>query len=104
MNAIFEEGRRQFTRNNNNPVMDFLRGVTGQPAMDAAAAAAAQFGEYMSENFQMPQQFMDHRQQPPPAGPPPASSAALRQLPTIMVTAEDLVEPSNRECCICFEE
>ena len=74
--------------------------------MDAAAAAAAQFGEYMSENFQVPPQFMEHQQQQQPqrSGPPPASTAALRQLPTILVTAEDLVEPSNRECCICFEE
>ena len=37
-------------------------------------------------------------------GAPPASSKAIRQLPTIQVTAEDLVEPSNRECCICLDE
>ena len=37
-------------------------------------------------------------------GAPPASKRAIRQLPTIKVSAEDLVEPSNRECCICLEE
>mmetsp|Transcript_9685 Transcript_9685/g.13699 ORF Transcript_9685/g.13699 Transcript_9685/m.13699 type:complete len:403 (-) Transcript_9685:72-1280(-) len=36
--------------------------------------------------------------------PPPASRRAIRQLPTILVRSEDLVEESNRECCICFEE
>lgn len=35
---------------------------------------------------------------------PPASQKAVRQLPTIKVTPEDLVDPSNRECCICLEE
>jgi len=39
-----------------------------------------------------------------PTGPPPASRKAIRQLPTIMVTSEDLVDESNRECCICFDE
>lgn len=35
---------------------------------------------------------------------PPASRRAIRQLPTIRVSPEDLVDPSNRECCICLEE
>jgi uncharacterized protein (DUF4415 family) len=35
---------------------------------------------------------------------PPASARAIRQLPTIRVAPEDLVDPSNRECCICLEE
>jgi hypothetical protein len=35
---------------------------------------------------------------------PPASDRAIRQLPTIRVAPEDLIEPSNRECCICLEE
>uniref|UniRef100_A0A6V2QNW5 RING-type E3 ubiquitin transferase n=1 Tax=Ditylum brightwellii TaxID=49249 RepID=A0A6V2QNW5_9STRA len=34
--------------------------------------------------------------------PPPASESAVQQLPTVVTTAEDLVEESNRECCICF--
>lgn len=37
-------------------------------------------------------------------GPPPASAKALRQLPTVKVAPEDLVDESNRECCICLEE
>jgi hypothetical protein len=35
---------------------------------------------------------------------PVASQRAIRQIPTIRVAPEDLVEPSNRECCICLEE
>ncbi|CAJ1967037.1 unnamed protein product [Cylindrotheca closterium] len=38
-----------------------------------------------------------------PQGIPPASARAIRQLPTICVTPEDLVDPNNRECCICLE-
>ncbi len=43
---------------------------------------------------------------PPQANPqriPPASARAIRQLPTILVTPEDLVDENNRECCICLE-
>ena len=43
-------------------------------------------------------------EQQEPRGPPPASRRAIRQLPTVMVTSEDLVDENNRECCICFEE
>lgn len=35
---------------------------------------------------------------------PPASDAAIRQLPTIRVAPEDLMDTANRECCICLEE
>jgi len=35
---------------------------------------------------------------------PAASKKALRQIPTIRVTPEDLIDESNRECCICMEE
>lgn len=34
---------------------------------------------------------------------PPASARAIRQLPTIAVAPEDLVDENNRECCICME-
>lgn len=37
-------------------------------------------------------------------GTPPASRKSIRHLPTILVHSEDLVDESNRECCICFEE
>ena len=35
--------------------------------------------------------------------PPPASKRAIRQLPIVKVTPEDLVDENNRECCICLE-
>jgi len=35
---------------------------------------------------------------------PPASTKAIRQLPAIRVNPEDLVDPNNRECCICLDE
>lgn len=35
---------------------------------------------------------------------PPASARAIRQLPTIRVAPEDLIDPNNRECCVCLEE
>lgn len=35
---------------------------------------------------------------------PPASSYVLRNLPTLITTAEDLVDPNNRQCSICFNE
>jgi hypothetical protein len=86
--------------------MDFLRQSLGGGQIPAdLAAAAAQFGGFFNENFQVPFGAMPPTQQPQGStGAPPASAAALRQLPTISVTAEDLVDPSNRECCICFEE
>lgn len=34
---------------------------------------------------------------------PVASARSIRQLPTIRVAPEDLVDESNRECCICLE-
>ena len=44
---------------------------------------------------------------PPPPEPrqktPPASTKAIRMLPTIRVAPEDLIDPNNRECCVCLE-
>ena len=42
-------------------------------------------------------------QQQPPRGPPPASPRHVRSLPVIRISSEDLVDPVNRECCICLE-
>ena len=98
--------------------MDFWRNLATQPAVnrasevatDVAHAAAAQLNEmFGSGGTFLPHQQQHHQSQQQQqssgsGGPPPASLASLRQLPTISVTAEDLVEPSNRECCICFEE
>jgi len=47
------------------------------------------------------------QQPPPPQQPPkapPASMKAIKKLPTIRVAPEDLIDPNNRECCICLEE
>lgn len=45
--------------------------------------------------------------QEPPASTqrvPPASVKAIKQLPTIRVAPEDLVDPNNRECCVCLDD
>jgi len=34
----------------------------------------------------------------------PTSKRVLRQIPNVTVTAEDLVDENNRECCICLDE
>jgi len=36
-------------------------------------------------------------------GTPPASQKAMQRVPTIVVSPEDLVDETNRECCICLE-
>lgn len=38
-----------------------------------------------------------------PPQPVAASHNAIRQLPTVQVSREDLIDPCNRECCICLE-
>ncbi|GAX11728.1 E3 ubiquitin-protein ligase AIP2 [Fistulifera solaris] len=42
-------------------------------------------------------------QQSQPPQPVAASHQAIRQLPTVKVSREDLIDPCNRECCICLE-
>ena len=37
------------------------------------------------------------------SGPPPASAQAVKTIPTITVTPDDLSDPTNCECCICLE-
>lgn len=44
------------------------------------------------------------RQAEQPRGPLAASDKAVQQLRAVVITPEDLVDPSNRECCICLEE
>jgi hypothetical protein len=39
----------------------------------------------------------------PAQGPPPASAKALRELPVVTVQPADLIDPVNRECCVCYE-
>jgi len=46
-------------------------------------------------------------QQAPPGPPqqaPPATAKAIKQLPTILVSPEDLIDPANRECCVCLDD
>ena len=38
-----------------------------------------------------------------PGKPPPASSRALQNLTVVQVTADDVLEESNKECLICLE-
>ena len=59
------------------------------------AAAAAFYANVPFNEFNRPVETQPH---------PPASTRAIRQLPTVSVTPEDLVDENNRECCICFEE
>jgi len=44
------------------------------------------------------------QQQQQPAVTPPASPAFLQKLPLVTVRPPDLIDPNNRECCICMEE
>ena len=46
-------------------------------------------------------QGMTHQQ---PNNTPPTSKRALRNLPTVTVTSDDLIEESNKNCCICLED
>lgn len=81
----------QTRRNNNtmNPFEEFLAHAFYNPyAYHAATATASSAGP-------IPPETQPH---------PPASTKTIRQLPTVSVTPEDLVDENNRECCICFEE
>jgi len=60
--------------------------------MDAAGAYAAAAASSVQEEVQQQ------------GATPSASRKAIRQLPTIKVSSEDLVDENNRECCICFDE
>jgi hypothetical protein len=43
-------------------------------------------------------------QHQPPAKAPPASQKAISNLPMVKVTADDILEVTNKECLICLEE
>lgn len=65
------------------------------------------FGNSISSQFE--QDFMgQYRHQttatPSSNKPPPASSRAMTNLPNVQVTADDLLEETNKECAICLEE
>jgi len=68
----------------------------------AGEAAAAQIDAAGAYAATVPSYVQDEVQQQ--GAPPSASRTAIRQLPTVMVSSEDLVDENNRECCICFDE
>lgn len=76
----------------NNP-FEFFQQFMHQPEHAAAAFGFGGNG-----------QTQTHDPQQPSRAAPPADSKAIRQLPVVSVSPEDLVDENNRECCICFEE
>ncbi|GFH58718.1 hypothetical protein CTEN210_15194 [Chaetoceros tenuissimus] len=76
----------------NNP-FEFFQQFMHEPEH---AAAAFGFGGNGQTHTHDPQQ--------PSRAAPPADTKAIRQLPVVSVSPEDLVDENNRECCICFEE
>jgi hypothetical protein len=94
----------------NTAVQDFVEGLVHPP--EEAAGQRGFFPMHTQQQRQRHRQQQQQQQQRHNSDPqnggnqgaPPASRRAIRQLPTIRVSPEDLVEPSNRECCICLEE
>ena len=99
--------------------MSWLNNVRN--TVDSALHGILDAADDFAHNFQRPQQQQQRggdfdggfpfQQMPQQPSPPPesrrapvASTRAIRQLPTIRVQPEDLVEPTNRECCVCLEE
>ena len=70
------------------------------PAQQAGANAFPNHFQFRRDVRQPEQQAAENHHGPAP----PASARAIRQIPTILVAPEDLVEPCNRECCICLDE
>jgi len=77
----------------------FGHGLTREQFYAAAQQAAQEAG--MGAGMAGQQGQGQGQQGPQPN--PPASCKAIRQLPTVIVKPEDLVDENNRECCICFE-
>lgn len=71
---------------------------------DPGAFFSQQAAQYTQQAEAFARQAFDPQNGEGNKGPPPASSNALRQLPTVKVAPEDLVDENNRECCICLEE
>jgi hypothetical protein len=57
--------------------------------------------DFMNVDVQVPQQ-----QQPTNQKPPPASESVVNNLSrnVVKITADDLIEATNRECAVCLEE
>ena len=77
----------------------------------AREAYAAAFQHEMMNAFGLGEQFVasrvaaTSRESAPEqrTGPPPMDEAALRDLPVVRATEEDLAKDGNRECCVCLE-
>jgi hypothetical protein len=86
----FHENHNNFFQGMQNAAGSFFDNVMGGLGAGGFAAAAARGGGA-------------DRHHPHQQRTPPASQRAIQQLPTVMVSPEDLVDEANRECCICFE-
>lgn len=74
-------------------------GLGGRPAATAAAERAHRGSDSRGGGggAQAPSPWVE-------SAAPPASAKILRQLPVVKVRPADLVDPTNRECCICLDE
>ncbi|KAJ1447184.1 hypothetical protein M885DRAFT_624606 [Pelagophyceae sp. CCMP2097] len=88
-------------------------GTTGMSFAQSAYAAAQVFGrnqedllrhqEQQQQQQPQQQQPRQQQQQPGEGAIPPASQSALRKLPVVKVTAEDLIQDGNDSCCVCLD-
>jgi hypothetical protein len=92
----------------NNPRQSYAHAYANgypyvQPRQATPPPQQQQQRQPQQQQRQAQQQQQQQQQRQHPAVTPPASARALRQLPTVRVAPEDLVEETNRECCICLE-
>ena len=97
---------------NNNANNNNANAPPRPPRSDFAREAyAAAFQHEMMNAFGLGEQFVASRvaatsREAAPeqrTGPPPMDEAALRDLPVVRATEEDLAKDGNRECCVCLE-
>jgi hypothetical protein len=66
-------------------------------------AAQATFG--LQQQFQQQQQQQQQNAETrSPDNPPPASAHAIASLPIVRITADDLLEETNKECVVCLDD
>lgn len=63
------------------------------------AVSGLPFFQNLAQQNHQPQ----HQPQRPSVAPP-ASKRLLRNLPTVRVTSDDLIEETNKNCCICLDD
>lgn len=77
---------------------------------DLANSAASQFESVLQDSRFLRQNSVqvhsEVRVEPPnhQVKAPPASRKAIRNLAVVQVTADDLIEESNKECLICLDD